>query len=204
MPVLWDTQLVDFLPVKCEFNNVWEFTRTVPPPFCEWAHMSFVYIPSYVMTVHVHREQPVFSSHSARHRNLSVTVKHTVSGLTKLTITRTFTEIKPYQHKHCHTQFIFILKNLSYFMLISGPFYSAQGWLLSEAGVVSQGCSEACMTCIYIKKKGEGEKKRSTHLRVCGASMAYGLHARSSISRCSLCLPGAATQSLSFISDGFL
>lgn len=127
-----------------------------------------------------------------------------ISGLTKLTITRTFTEIKPYQHKHCHTQFIFILRNFSYFMLISGPFYSAQGWLLSEAGVVSQGCSEACMTCIYIKKKGEGEKKRSTHLRVCGASMAYGLHARSSISRCSLCLPGAATQSLSFISDGFL
>lgn len=63
---------------------------------------------------------------------------------------------------------------------------------------------QGCVTWMQWSLLDVHKKKRSTHLRVCGASMVYGLHARSSISWCSLCLHGDASQNLPFISDGFL
>lgn len=66
---------------------------------------------------------------------------------------------------------------------------------LSQAEAVSLWCSEACLT---FRKA-----LCSPHLRVYRASMAYGLHARSSVRRCSLNLTTPQLQTLSFISPDF-
>lgn len=108
-----------------------------------------------------------------------------------------FVQIKSYQHKHLHPPVYLYPKQFTIFRADIRPTLFSTGLTpLWGRGCVTK--MQWSLLDVYIKKM-----LCSTHLRVCGASMAYGLHARSSISRCSLCLPGAAAQSLSFISDGF-